>query len=274
MHCKGSRSCSGRVFSYKAGNERDEYRADPAGLCCLPALPKRADLDRGSVPAAGCTGESPVFCILDGICRSASGVIWFVKERKRTLQKKRAGVMKKQFLDAIQMMASAMQAGYSAENAVKEALKELEKVYEQGEIIIQEFRLISAQLDMSRTLESLFLDFGKRSADEDIRSFAEVLQTARRSGGDLLAVIRNTVWCIRQKQETVQEIETSLSGKVMEQNIMSLIPLFILAYIKLTSPEFLEVMYQNATGTAVMAVCLAVYAGAYFWGRKIVRVEV
>lgn len=202
------------------------------------------------------------------------GVIWFVKERKRTLQKKRAGVMKKQFLDAIQMMASAMQAGYSAENAVKEALKELEKVYEQGEIIIQEFRLISAQLDMSRTLESLFLDFGKRSADEDIRSFAEVLQTARRSGGDLLAVIRNTVWCIRQKQETVQEIETSLSGKVMEQNIMSLIPLFILAYIKLTSPEFLEVMYQNTTGTAVMAVCLAVYAGAYFWGRKIVRVEV
>lgn len=202
------------------------------------------------------------------------GFLWFVKERRRMMQKKRAGVIKKQFLDAIQMMASAMQAGYSAENAVKEALKELEKVYEQDEIMVLEFRFISAQLDMSRTLEFLFLDFGARSADEDIRSFAEVLRTARRSGGDLLAVIRNTVRCIRQKQETVQEIETSLSGKVMEQNIMSLIPVFILAYIRLTSPEFLESMYGNTTGTAVMAVCFAVYVIAYFWGRRIVQIEV
>ena len=199
------------------------------------------------------------------------GSVWFIRECSKMLQKRRAEQIKKQFMDGIQMMAASLQAGYSAENALRESIKELVKVYA---IIIREFRLISAQLSMSRSLEELFLDFGRRSAVDDIRSFAEVLLTAKRSGGDLLAVIRNTVFCIRQKQETLQEIETSLSGKIMEQNIMSMIPIFILAYIKLTSPGFLDVMYGNLTGTAVMTICFLVYVGAYFWGKRIVRIEV
>ena len=87
-------------------------------------------------------------------------------------------------------------------------------------------------------------------------------------------MIRNTVFCIRQKQETLQEIETSLAGKVMEQNVMSMIPLLILAYVKFTSSEFLSVMYGNLTGVTIMVLCFLVYVLAYFWGRKIVRVEV
>ena len=55
---------------------------------------------------------------------------------------------------------------------------------------------------------------------------------------------------------------------------MSLIPLLILAYVKVTSPEFLEGMYGNITGTAVMGICFGVYMGAYFWGKKIVQIEV
>lgn len=202
------------------------------------------------------------------------GLVWFLREQQKTLQKMRMERIKRQFLDGIQMMSASLQAGYSAENAVREAIRELVKVYEPNDIIVREFRLISAQLAMSRSLEELFLDFGRRSAAEDIISFAEVLVTAKRSGGDLLAVIRNTVSCIRQKQETLQEIETSLSGKIMEQNIMSMIPILILAYIKLSSPEFLEIMYGNITGISVMAICFFVYVAAYFWGRKIVRIEV
>lgn len=202
------------------------------------------------------------------------GLVWFLREQQKTLQKMRMERIKRQFLDGIQMMSASLQAGYSAENAVREAIRELVKVYEPNDIIVREFRLISAQLAMSRSLEELFLDFGRRSAAEDIISFAEVLVTAKRSGGDLLAVIRNTVSCIRQKQETLQEIETSLSGKIMEQNIMSIIPILILAYIKLSSPEFLEIMYGNITGISVMAICFFIYVVAYFWGRKIVRIEV
>lgn len=202
------------------------------------------------------------------------GAVMFIREQKKILLGKRKGEMKRQFLDGIQMLGTSLQAGYSPENALREALRELVKVYEPDAFIIREFRFMEAQIEMSRSMEELFLDFGRRSAVDDILSFAEVFLTAKRSGGDLLVIIRNTISCIRQKQETMQEIETCLAGKIMEQKIMSLIPLLILAYVKLASPEFLASMYGNAAGTVVMVLCFLVYALAYFWGRKIVRIEV
>ena len=120
----------------------------------------------------------------------------------------------------------------------------------------------------------LLQDLGERSQVEDLQSFAEVFLTVKRTGGDLLHVIRNTVSCIRQKQETVAEIETVLTGKMTEQKVMSLMPLLILLYVRLTSPEFLSGMYGNLTGRAVMTVCLLIYAVAYLWGKKIVGIEV
>ena len=89
-----------------------------------------------------------------------------------------------------------------------------------------------------------------------------------------MVIIQNTLSCIWQKQETGREIETLLSGKQMEQTMMSVIPLFILAYVDLTSPGFLDAMYHNVTGAVIMALCLCVYLLAYFWGRKIMHIRI
>lgn len=202
------------------------------------------------------------------------GCFFFLRQQKVELQKKKTQEIQTQFMNGIQLMSASLQAGYSAENALKEAVKELRKVWQKDAVVVSEFEWMVSQVEIGRNLEELFLDFARRSGNEDILSFAEVFLTAKRSGGDLLLIIRNTTSCIRQKQETMQEIETTLSGKVMEQNIMSLIPLLILAYVKVTSPEFLDGMYGNLTGLAVMSICLAVYGAAYFWGRKIVQIEV
>ncbi len=149
-----------------------------------------------------------------------------------------------------------------------------EKIYEQDAFILKEFRYLVGQIGLNRTVEALLMELGKRSHVEDIQNFAEVFYTAKRTGGDLLAIIRNTVSEIQQKQETRQEIATSLSGKVMEQNMMSVIPLLILGYVKLTSPGFLDAMYGNWVGIVIMSICFIVYLTAYFWGRKIIDIQV
>lgn len=202
------------------------------------------------------------------------GMVLFFSEQEKVLRRRRADEMKRQFLDGLQMVSASLLAGYSVENAFREAEKELEKIYTAETFIVQEFRGITIQMEVNQNIESLLSDLGRRSGIEDIQSFAEVFLTAKRTGGDLLAVIRNTVSCIRQKQETMQEIETCLVGKVTEQNIMSLVPILILAYVKLTSPEFLEGMYGNLAGTAVMTGCFLVYIAAYIWGKRIVEIEV
>ena len=219
------------------------------------------------------------------------GMLWMLREQKRTWRRRRKREMQRQFLDAIQMMAASLQSGYSVENAVRASAKELEKLYPSARVLRMDndttsgkeghYKILKAfgenmalQLDRNQSVESLLQDLGERSQVEDLQSFAEVFLTVKRTGGDLLHVIRNTVSCIRQKQETVAEIETVLTGKMTEQKVMSLMPLLILLYVRLTSPEFLSGMYGNLTGRAVMTVCLLIYAVAYLWGKKIVGIEV
>lgn len=202
------------------------------------------------------------------------GCVIFFKERKKILQEQRLEQMESQFLTGMQFVNTALQAGYAVENAFKEALKELKKIYPETSFIVHEFQYIVSQLRLNKTMESLLMDLGIRSHVEDIQSFAEVFFTAKRTGGDLMAIIQNTVRCIQQKQETRREIETCLSGKQMEQNVMSVIPLFMLGYVKVTSPGFLDVLYHNQIGVLVMMLCLGIYLLAFFWGRRIMRIQV
>ena len=129
------------------------------------------------------------------------------------------------------------------------------------------------QTSLNVPIETLLLDLGHRTHIEDIRNFAEVFQTAKRTGGDLIAIIRNAVTSIQMKKETSEEIEANLSGKASEQKIMSAAPIFLIAYTSLTSPGFLDVCYHNTLGIAIMTGCLLIYAAAFLWGRKIMQIE-
>ena len=191
------------------------------------------------------------------------GILFFLRDRKKQMLEKRKIRLQNQFLTGMQLVCTSLQAGYAVENAFREALPELEKIYDQDAFILQEFYFLVKQIGLNRTVEALLMDLGNRSGVEDIRNFAEVFSTAKRTGGDLIAITRNTVSSIQQKQETQQEIETSLSGKVMERNMMSAIPLFMIGYVEMTSPGFLDAMYHNAAGITVMSVCLLIYGIAF-----------
>lgn len=201
------------------------------------------------------------------------GICFFFREVRRELAKKRRKQLERGFLVGMRCVSTALTAGYSVENAFTQAYEELQKLYSEKNRL-QEFCRIRVGILLNRTMEELLSDLAQRSGVEDIEIFSEVFETARRTGGDLIAIIRSTTASVSQKEETRQEIEICLSAKKMEQNIMSLIPCLLIAYVGLASPGFLDVMYQNPAGIAVMSICLGVYVFAFLMGRKIVAIEI
>ncbi len=199
---------------------------------------------------------------------------FYLKWKKKEQIRKRKKRLAETFRDALNAMNTAVQAGYSAENAVRMALKDLERLYRTDEDIVKEFRFMDYQMQVNIPLERLFLDFGERSGIEDIENFAAVFLTLKRTGGDLPEILQKTARMLSDKIDVKREIETVLAAKKMEQFVMSLMPAGIVLYLKLISPGFLDVVYRNIPGTFFMSVCLAVYALAFCLGRRIVDIEV
>lgn len=204
-----------------------------------------------------------------------SPIIYFYKRIKtKTLINKRKWHLNLEFRDGIAALSAALEAGYSTENAFEQACKDLQLIYKQDSMIISEFSYILNQIRMNITVEAALNDFADRSGIEDIECFAEVFNTAKRTGGDLINVIKITKQSINDKIEVKREIVTIISAKRLEANIMKGIPLFILFYLSVTSPGFLDSLYNNLLGMIFMTVILTVYGVAILLIDKIVSIEV
>lgn len=188
--------------------------------------------------------------------------------------KKRKKELLYQFKDGMQSMSVALMAGFSIENAWREALKETEELYGKEAFMVEEMRQMNAAIRMNQPIEQLLYQFALRSECEDIMEFAEVFRFAKRSGGNFAKIIQNTIGHISEKIEVEREIETVISGKKMEQKIMNVVPVLLLAYLNLTSKEFLAPLYGNLFGIVIMSGAFLAYIGALMLANKIINIKV
>lgn len=193
---------------------------------------------------------------------------------KGELKKERSRQLELQFKEGIQVLSSFLSAGYSLENGLALSIKELKVLYGENGMITEEFSCLSDGIRMNRPVEELFMDFGQRSGLEDVDNFAQVLSAAKRNGGEMVDIIRQTAGIIRDKVQVKEEIHTMLASRIFEQKIMNGIPFLIVLYIDFTSPGFFDVMYGTWMGRAVMTVCLGAYIGALVLAKKILEIEV
>ncbi len=201
-------------------------------------------------------------------------VYLYYRQRKKARVKKENNEFRKKFRDGIMSVSFALNVGYSIENAFVQAVGELEMIYGRESDIVIKFRHIVIRLGQNENIEDIFMDFAEESKVEDIIYFAEIFRYAKRSGGDLISIIRNTTQIIQQKEEVLSEIDTIISGKRMEQKVMSIIPAAIVVYLKVTAVEFIQPLYGNVYGAVIMTVCLIVYVIADMWAKRIVNIEV
>ena len=192
---------------------------------------------------------------------------------RKNLRDKRRELLGSQFKDAILALSSALQAGYSAENAWREAWQEMICIYGEDGLITREFGAMVKAIAVNETPEQVLEDFAARSGIDEIVSFAQVFRLAKRSSGDLVSIIESTSRTISEKLRVREEIVTVTTAKQLEQTIMSVIPAAIILYLRFAFTGFLDVLYEGLFGRAVMTVCLLIYGAAVLLGRHMVRPE-
>jgi len=200
--------------------------------------------------------------------------LFYVRNKKKQLIEDRKWQLNLEFRDGLASVSAALSAGYSVENAFVQAVKDLKLMYAEDSLIVGEFEGIVYQIHMNRTVEDILKNLADRSCVEDIANFAEVFITAKRTGGDIIKIIRSTGNTIGDKIEVKREILTLITAKKFESNIMSLIPICIILYLRIFSPGFLDPLYHNLFGFIFMSILLVIYYVVYRLAQKIMSIEV
>lgn len=198
---------------------------------------------------------------------------WLRKYRSNLASKQNA---KKtvEFKEMMQLVGASLQAGYSIERAFKQSEREMGNLFSDDYVIRQSINRLNGKVAINIPAEKAFVEFADEIEMEEARTLAEILSFAKRSGGDYAKHIRGASIKIEEKLSVQQEIDTLTAEKRLELNIMSVMPIMILAYISISSPEFVEPLYGNMTGIIVMTICLCVYGLMLLLGEKIVHIEV
>ena len=84
-------------------------------------------------------------------------------------------------------------------------------------------------------------------------------------------IIKSTSELISQRLDARAEMQTRLSGREMEQNVMKIIPFAVSGYIGISYPGYFDMLYYNWQGVVIMTGCLAIYLIAYVIGEKILQ---
>ena len=177
------------------------------------------------------------------------------------------------FCEMLRILAGELQVGYSMENAFPQTLRAMEEVSAPDEPIIRMLRDVCLKIRLHQTVEEAILDFSKESDHEDIRNFVTVFISAKRRGGDMISVIRHTSMIIAQKRDVEREVQMVMAAKRYEFHLMAVIPIGIIAYMRMSFPELFSLLYGNAAGALFMSGALVVLAAAYWIGSRIISIE-
>ena len=189
----------------------------------------------------------------------------------KEMQKIRREQFEKDFARSLQIMSAALEAGQSFENAMRETLRTLVREGGGQTMIGREYALMCRQLSVNMPAEQIWGEFAARCGIREVKEMAMVIGAGKRTGGNLIRVMRRSVEQTAGKMEVIREIRAVLASRRLELRLMLVMPFAILLYMRLVFGRMISLLYGNAAGVIVMTLCLGLYAAAAVLGHRIVQ---
>jgi len=197
-----------------------------------------------------------------------------VKVFNQNIIKKRKNELMYQFRDALSSLASSLGSGIVIEKAFEEAIRDLRVLYPyEHAMIIDEFSAIVLKKKNGAELEDSLLDFSRRAKLPSITDFVDVFVSSNRTGGRSVDIIRSSIAMINDKIEIEKEIQTLVSGKKLEQTLLSVAPAGLVVILSLIAGDYVRPMFTTIGGHIVMTIVLGIMFGSYLLSKRIIDIE-
>lgn len=190
-------------------------------------------------------------------------VLWL-----RRKHKKRLSAFEQQIPDAMDMLVSAMKAGYSFQAATQfigsempaPAGPEFARFYDEQRLGIE---VRTALLNMQTRMDS-----------QDLKMFVTAVLIQRETGGNLADVLQNLADLIRERIAMRGHIETLVAEPKMSARFLALLPVAVALILSVASPQFLEPMLKSGGGRTALGVAAVGVIVGYSIMMRIADVDI
>jgi tight adherence protein B len=197
------------------------------------------------------------------------------KYYRKLLARRRRHQLAIEFKDLLLSLSASFQAGRQMREALFEAQENLSMIYAKDALLNMELAQMTRRISGGGESErDALFDFANRSQSEDIRSFADIYHTCLTTGGDMVKAINRTTDVLVEKMAIRREIEALTAQKKYESKILTGVPILILAFLRLNSPDYLSPLYTTIVGNLIMTGALLALIAAYVWSDRIMEIEV
>lgn len=230
----------------------------------------------GGLAKDGYGNATTVTHVLNVVISCFTGLIAtkiFLPVRTKQLMNKKKTELNLQFRDMLDGLTTSIGSGKNVPDSFIAVKEDLIVQYGEESNIVKELENIIVGINNNIHIEDLLMDFGNRSGNDDIKSFANVFKISYRKGGNLNDIVRNTHEILSDKMQIKEEIATAVSGSKMSINIMIVMPVVLIALIKSMSPEFSS-NFATPSGIAATTIAVVLFVVAYFVGSKMMNIDV
>jgi tight adherence protein B len=173
-----------------------------------------------------------------------------------------------QLPSTLQLLAGALQAGHSLQQAVDTV------VHEAGDPIASEFHRVLTEARLGRPLEEAFEAMAKRTRSVDFEWTVMAIRLQRQVGGNLAEVLNTVAQTIRDRYSLKRQIKALSAEGRLSSIILSVLPVILFLALLLLNPQFLKPLYTTPVGLMMLAGSAVLMIFGVFWLKKLTDIKV
>ena len=230
-------------------------------LCVLSgaALGLAALLSTGSLPG----NESLLFAGMGAFLGALLPYSFTSHRRNRRFRK-----FEELFPEAIDTLTRAVRAGHAFTTALELIANEL------SEPVASEFRKLFEEQKFGLPVRDALLNLTERVPLVDVKFFVTAVMLQRETGGNLAEILDNLSYVIRERFKIMRQVRVyTAQGRLTMMLLMGLPPIIVVTMLIL-SPSFIQPLFADPIGHALIVVGLTLQTFGYFVIRKTIQIQV
>jgi tight adherence protein B len=181
---------------------------------------------------------------------------------------RRQAKFEEQLPSTLQLLAGALQAGHSLQQAVDTV------VHEAGDPISGEFQRVLTEARLGRPLEEAFEAMAKRTSSVDFKWTVMAIRLQRQVGGNLAEVLSTVSQTIRDRYALKRQVKALSAEGRLSSLILSILPVAMFLALLLLNPVFLRPLFTSTVGIMMLVVAAVLMVVGVFWLKKITEIKV